>query len=48
MGETGVKEHVLRTHEQTKEGQDFGWEVGVGVAGACGGGKMETAVLEQQ
>ena len=34
--------------DKAKGGQDRGWELGMGGAGVCCGGKMETTVLEQQ
>ena len=34
--------------DEAKEGTDGGWEVRVGRAEECGGGKMEMTVLEQQ
>ena len=34
--------------DKAKGGKDFGWDVGVGWVGESGGGKKETALLEQQ
>ena len=34
--------------DKAKEGQDRGWEVGMGGVGKSGGRKMETTIFEHQ